>query len=447
MRMLVLLAHGTAAGYAFTPSSSSLSSSSSPCRIGVGGIGPLHRQNHLQTPRTKTKISPRLTRLRGIISPDNNNNDLNYSCDNGSSICWNTNLRKQLGILSATGTIETAYLTYDKLTFSSGGATSSLVSALCTASDKSSSCGDILHGPYSSFHLGETLDVPLSSLGMIAYMIIFVLAIQPLFISESIDDNRAVLDSGNRIALFGGTALMASFSMYLVTLLVGVLHTSCLFCFISAGLSTSMAALSWFGGMLPSFEELQSSASREDVDIESISTELIELRKKGVIVGASSVGVATVTALGLFLNVADENYSLAASSSSPLALTGSNTLLASSSDDSSNRFQKNVPPRITTKSSATALTLATDLKSLNSRMYGAFWCSHCYDQKQAFGYEAMRSIPYVECDREGYNNERDVCKAREVPGYPTWEIGGKLFPGERSLDELREIVNDVMSGK
>lgn len=450
MRMLVLLAHGTAAGYAFTPSSSSLSSSSSPCRIGVGGIGPLHRQNHLQTPRTKTKISPRLTRLRGIISPDNNNNDLNYSCDNGSSICWNTNLRKQLGILSAIGTIETAYLTYDKLTFSSGGATSSLVSALCTASDSggsSSSCGDILHGPYSSFHLGETLDVPLSLLGMIAYMIIFVLAIQPLFLSESIDDNRAVLDSGNRIALLGGTTLMASFSMYLVTLLVGVLHTSCLFCFISAGLSTSMAALSWFGEMLPSLDELQSSASREDVDIESISTELIGLRKKGVIVGASSVGVATVMALGLFLNVADENYSLAASSSSPLALTGSNTLLASSSDDSSNRFQKNVPPRITTKSSATALTLATDLKSLNSRMYGAFWCSHCYDQKQAFGYDAMRSIPYVECDREGYNNERDVCKAREVPGYPTWEIGGKLFPGERSLDELREIVNDVMSGK
>ena len=453
MRMLVLLAHGTAAGYAFTPSSSSLSSSSSPCRIGVGGIGPLHRQNHLLTPRTKTKISPRLSRLRGIISPDNNNNDLNSSYDNGSSICWNTNLRKQLGILSAIGTIETAYLTYDKLTFSSGGATSSLVSALCTASDNnsgssSSSCGDILHGPYSSFHLGGTLDVPLSSLGMIAYMIIFVLAIQPLFMYERIDDNRAVLDSGNRIALLGGTTLMASFSMYLVTILVGVLHTSCLFCFISAGLSTSMAALSWFGGMLPSFDELQLSMSRsKGVDIESISTELIGLRKKGVIVGAASVGVATVMALGLFLNVADESYSLAASSSSPLALTGSNTLLASSSDDSSNRFQKNVPPRITSKSSATALTLATDLKLLNSRMYGAFWCSHCYDQKQAFGYEAMRSIPYVECDREGYNNERDVCKAREVPGYPTWEIGGKLYPGERSLDELREIVNGVMSGK
>lgn len=451
MRMLVLFAHGTAAGYAFMPSSSPLSSSSSPCRIGVGGIGPLHRQNHLQTPRTKTTISPRLTRLRSIISPDNNSGNLSSSYDTEFSVCWNTHLRKHLGILSAIGTIETAYLTYDKLTFSSGGATSSLVSALCTASDNksgsSSSCGDILHGPYSSFHLGGMLEVPLSSLGMVAYMIIFVLAIQPLFISERIDDNRAVLDSGNRIALLGGTTLMASFSMYLVTLLVGVLHTSCLFCFISAGLSTSMAALSWTGGMLPSFDELRSSVSKsKDVEIESASKELIEQRKKGVIVGSASIGVATVMALGLFLNVADENYSLATSSSS-LALTGSNSLLASSSDDSSNIFQKNIPPRITTKSSATALTLATDLKSLNSRMYGAFWCSHCYDQKQAFGYEAMRSIPYVECDPEGYNNERDVCKAREVPGYPTWEIGGKLFPGERSLDELREIVNDVMSGK
>ena len=114
---------------------------------------------------------------------------------------------------------------------------------------------------------------------------------------------------------------------------------------------------------------------------------------------------------------------------------------------SPDRYRENVPPRITTESSAVALTLAFDLKSLNSRMFGAFWCSHCYDQKQELGYEAMKSIPYVECDREGYNNERDLCKEREVPGYPTWEIGGKLFPGERSLEELREIVDDVRSGK
>ena len=55
----------------------------------------------------------------------------------------------------------------------------------------------------------------------------------------------------------------------------------------------------------------------------------------------------------------------------------------------------------------------------------------------------MQTIPYVECDREGYNNKREMCKEKELPGYPTWEIGGELFPGEKSLDELREIVDDI----
>mmetsp|Transcript_4542 Transcript_4542/g.9166 ORF Transcript_4542/g.9166 Transcript_4542/m.9166 type:complete len:82 (-) Transcript_4542:224-469(-) len=78
-------------------------------------------------------------------------------------------------------------------------------------------------------------------------------------------------------------------------------------------------------------------------------------------------------------------------------------------------------------------------------MYGAFWCSHCYDQKQSLGSEAMRAIPYVECDRDGYRTQRDLCRAKDVPGYPTWEIGGELFPGERSVDELREIVDGVLA--
>lgn len=56
----------------------------------------------------------------------------------------------------------------------------------------------------------------------------------------------------------------------------------------------------------------------------------------------------------------------------------------------------------------------------------------------------MQTVPYIECDREGYKNQYSVCREKEVPGYPTWEIGGELFPGERSLDELREIVDDVM---
>ena len=37
-----------------------------------------------------------------------------------------------------------------------------------------------------------------------------------------------------------------------------------------------------------------------------------------------------------------------------------------------------------------------------ARMYGAFWCSHCQEQKLAFGREAQPDLPYIECFPEGY---------------------------------------------
>lgn len=46
-------------------------------------------------------------------------------------------------------------------------------------------------------------------------------------------------------------------------------------------------------------------------------------------------------------------------------------------------------------------------------MYGAFWCSHCYDQKQAFGAEAMAAFPYVECYPEGLHKVGRRCGSRE----------------------------------
>ena len=371
--------------------------------------------------------------------------------------CWNPNLRKQLATISSLGILETAYLTYDKIQYTStnGQTTSSFVNALCSDNGNgASSCNDVLHGPYASIHLGSSIDIPLSALGMAAYTIIFVLSILPLLLNS--DDNNIqsnnningdningevkVLDGDNRIALLGGTTLMASFSIYLVSLLLGVLHANCLFCFVSAGLSITMASLCWFSGMLPTADWIDGSLLFTD--------EVRFLRRRGFTLSASAVGVSTVAALGLFLSVSDGSFDSSSGASSYSASTSvgsSGTLLASTGSSSAQppAFTDNKPPRITTKSSTAALALASDLKALDSRMFGAFWCSHCYDQKQAFGYEAMQTIPYVECDREGYNNKREMCKEKELPGYPTWEIGGELFPGEKSLDELREIVDDI----
>ena len=56
-----------------------------------------------------------------------------------------------------------------------------------------------------------------------------------------------------------------------------------------------------------------------------------------------------------------------------------------------------------------AVELATRLREAGAKMYGAFWCSHCQEQKQAFGAEAQRDLPYVECFPQGFRSVR--CKA------------------------------------
>jgi hypothetical protein len=46
--------------------------------------------------------------------------------------------------------------------------------------------------------------------------------------------------------------------------------------------------------------------------------------------------------------------------------------------------------------------LAARLREAGANMYGAFWCTHCYDQKQEFGQQAMAEFPYVECFPQGW---------------------------------------------
>lgn len=343
--------------------------------------------------------------------------------------CWNPALRRQLAAVAALGLLETSYLTYDKL--APDGGTASLVGALCSSAGPAASCADVLRGPYASLRLGA-VDVPLAALGAAAYALVLALAAVPLLRPPAAagGDGRApaVADGHNRVALLGATTLVASFSAYLVSLLAGVLHAACPLCLASAGLSVALAALAWSGGALPGAGEAGEGAA-------GAAPAPPALRTRGLAAGASSVGLATVAALGLFLNAAD------AGAGAPAAGAPGGAPTASAA-----KFAENVPPRVTTPSSPAALALAADLRALDARMFGAFWCSHCYDQKQNLGREAMRTLPYVECDREGYNNQRELCVARKLPGYPTWEIGGELFPGEKSLEELREIVDNVKLG-
>ena len=98
------------------------------------------------------------------------------------------------------------------------------------------------------------------------------------------------------------------------------------------------------------------------------------------------------------------------------------------------------PPAIQAHSSARALALASKLQARGARFYGAYWCSHCRDQKEALGAEAMKLLQYYECDANGKASRRAECMAAGIKGYPTWELGGALFPGERDLDELERML-------
>ena len=95
-------------------------------------------------------------------------------------------------------------------------------------------------------------------------------------------------------------------------------------------------------------------------------------------------------------------------------------------------------PIIETVSTQYSRDVADWLAESGAKMYGAFWCSHCEDQKETFGKGA--AIPYVECFPNGWEKGTpiaDACKAAKVDGFPTWVLGdGTVISGEKSVDEL-----------
>ena len=93
-------------------------------------------------------------------------------------------------------------------------------------------------------------------------------------------------------------------------------------------------------------------------------------------------------------------------------------------------------PNVTTTSSPEAIALAKHLQKIGAKLYTAYWCPHCHNQKQRFGKEAVKHLEVIECDRGGVNPQTQLCRAKRVRAYPTWEINGKFYPGNQSLDNL-----------
>mmetsp|Transcript_2821 Transcript_2821/g.3267 ORF Transcript_2821/g.3267 Transcript_2821/m.3267 type:complete len:522 (+) Transcript_2821:142-1707(+) len=429
-----------------------------------------HQQQHRITARISLVLS---------LSLSNNDNYENENEDD--KVVWSPTLRRIMVGIASLGAIETGYLTYAKLLIlgpsasasGSGGSSSSLL--FCGSSEAAySSCDQVLNGPYSNIPFFD--NVPLSSLGFVAYLLVGVLALNPLLVFENndTDNNTAAAvtdddddddDTLNRIVLTTITTTMGTFSILLMILLFYVLHQECPYCIFSAGCSILLANIALFGGCLPTAP----STTKVVVEGENVTkiTKVEETTVKNN--GTRTVAVGFASAIvGAVLLFSSGSINTINKYNSGGSGNGATTLLASISgssntgggDDSTNPKLFS-PPKITSNSSQRALELAKTLKGMDAKMYGAYWCSHCYDQKQTLGKQVfdsgtstkfttkstttnLYSLEYVECAKDGYNSQTKLCKSKEIQGYPTWEIQGKLYPGEQELDELEILVKDIL---
>jgi hypothetical protein len=65
--------------------------------------------------------------------------------------------------------------------------------------------------------------------------------------------------------------------------------------------------------------------------------------------------------------------------------------------------------------------LAQCLADKEVKLYGAFWCTHCADQKKAFGASAAK-LPYVECSNPDHSQTATCTAAGVQNRYPTWQF-------------------------
>ncbi len=284
--------------------------------------------------------------------------------------------RPLMGAIAALGLLETTILTVVKLTDN--------VEAICPTEG----CNQVLNSVY-----GTVFGLPLTLFGALGYGVMLLLALAPYGIRR--DRDRQKHDRLDRLSgwgLLAGGSMMAAFSGYLMTILVGELHEFCPYCLFSALLSFSLFALAAF------------SQTWEDEGQPFFTSFIL-------------IVVTVVGVTGLYANAGPT--------------------VAATPAQRAEGGQK--APPVTTESGAAEVALAEYLTEVGARGFGAYWCPHCYSQKQLFGAEAFEKLTYIECDANGYQAQPQVCQAAGVRAYPSWEINGELYEGTRELRELARL--------
>lgn len=298
--------------------------------------------------------------------------------------------RPLIGAIALVGAALTAYLTFVKLT---GGA---VACSATNAAAATSSCNSVLSSPYAS-----VFGLPLALFGCLAYLSMVAFALVPLGVSrEKNKQLRSNLEKWTWLLLFAGAASMTVFSGYLMYLLAFKINAVCLYCIGSALFSLSLLVLTLIGH------------TWEDIG---------QLVFTGILVGM----VTLIGTLGAYASV---NAPISAGDRAPIPEPTSSPT-------------EGIGWEVTTISGESEIALAKHLKQSGVKEYAAWWCPHCYEQKQLFGKEAAAQLPRIECAPEGENSQTELCVKADIKAFPSWEINGKIESGIKNLDELADATN------
>jgi len=229
---------------------------------------------------------------------------------------------------------------------------------------------------------GSLLGQPLALFGLLGYGAVLLMAVVPLVLQG---DLRVSFGQKSWWGLFLLSTGMAVFSGVLMGVMAFGIRDCCPFCILSAGLSTALFVLSLIGG---------------------------DWEDRGQLIFSGVITALLVGVIGL---------GWAASVGRPVV-------------DSA----PGVAPPVRSESNAGQIALAEHLTASGAKIYTAYWCPHCHDQKELFGRQATEKLTVVECAPDGRNSQRELCEAKKIEAYPTWEINGQLDSGVKPLAKLAE---------
>ena len=251
-------------------------------------------------------------------------------------------------------------------------------------------CENVLNSPWGNLFTNEQISIPLSFVGLISYSAILLIA---LILTLNIIPNKQKLKKFFWWILYLISCGSSVFSLLLINIMFTKIEAFCLFCILSAILSFSIFILTIIGA---SFE------SRETMFYRGLIISFV------VLIGG---------------------------------LIWSNQVDPAKANNKNIYIQEKISPAITTTSSAENIRFAKFLNKNNINMYSAYWCPHCHDQKQLFGKEAVKELNIVECAKDGKNNQFDLCREKNIDGFPSWEINNQIYSGTKELEELAELTN------